>query len=346
MDCICKKNIINNLKNYQKKTTGNSDLNGLEDKVIWHDYNKINQSKNKYIVYKTDVKNKKHSGIDPKRANWDGDETENEFMNDNMNNASFRLKMCKNEGYEILDLDYIPKEKINNIMSSPFMNKSGHMIKHLFMEDCGLTDVPDLKSLVHLETLNMSNNKLQVIKSIPSTVTELYATDNEIKSVPDSMNNVIRVNLSNNKLKKLGKLNSVEYLDISNNLVISISNNYPKLLDFTCNNNTIKQLGDMPNVKYINIADTHVSILSGFPNLQFVIANNSKLKGFLETPVLNELLMINTEIKHIHHVKSLRNLMFGDGDDFTISDMYDIESSYCKNSVWQITLVTPSVIPK
>ena len=306
MQKINKDNIIKILERYDKPES-KIDWN---EKVKWNDYDKIKANKKHYPVYDADVKNYRHADIDPSKAEWCNEISESNFVSKGTDKLEYRLKMCANEEYEIMDLNYLTPSHVSKFFKSSFFKRYASTIQHLFIEECGLEKLPDLSLMTNLKTLDISHNRIKVIEELPETLTELFATDNGLTKLPYKMRKMEKLYVFNNNLKELGSMKKLLYMDMSNNKISKLTHNYPLIKDLSCNDNPITELTDMINLGYLNMSKTEIKRLSNYPKLKYVVANSSKLKYIFKLPSLVDLVIIRSNLKYLPVFPALKNLCF------------------------------------
>jgi len=57
-------------------------------------------------------------------------------------------------------------------------------VSELDLSNKGLTELPDLSKLIHITSLNCSNNQLTYITNFPPNITSLNCSNNQLTSLP------------------------------------------------------------------------------------------------------------------------------------------------------------------
>jgi len=293
---------------------------------------------NKYPVYRNDIKYKKYNNIDPKYAIWADKDIEKDFHETDTDSLEYRIKLCKLEKYDNIDLSYLEPNDIS-LFFSDYLCKSNCNIKHLFMNDCNIDVLPNLNSLSSLETLDISNNKLKNLTNLPQSLTELIASNNKLSNINAKLPNVIRLDLSHNCLTKIPQLNSVQKLYINNNNISSMFCQYNNLKELYCTNNPLFQLPEMINITTLNCSNTKVRQIYDYMNLKDLVCNNSFITKLERLPQLQSLQIVNTEIEKLEYFHNLKILIFNKDKNIKISSKYNIIDAICnKHNVFKVFL--------
>ena len=196
-------------------------------------------NKNNYVIYNNDIKYSESLDNVDKEALYDNKLKDN-IDNNITNKLEYRIQLCEKENYDHIDLSYLDNKLIKNFFSSTFYLKKSSKIKHLFMSNCNIYNIPNISKMEKLETLDISYNNIDELDTnLPNSLTELIINNNRIKSLDINLNNLIRLNCSNNKLRKVPYLSNIQKLDISNNDVYTMDDEYKQLLELDCNNTKI-----------------------------------------------------------------------------------------------------------
>jgi len=269
-----------------------------------------------YPVYRNDIKFKKYQNIDPKRAIWMGDNVEKDFKTLDTDSVNYRIKMCRQEKYDNIDLSRLNQKDIDIFF-----------ILHVFMSNSNIHHIPNLTDMKSLETLDISHNELQELPEIPPSVTELMANNNKLKALEINMDNVLRVDVSHNKLTKLPNLKSAKTIYVSNNKISTMYCKYDFVKDMKCCDNPISQLPEMVNIRSLNCSRTKICQIFDYMNLSQIISNDSNLSKLDRIPQLESLEIIRTKINELKYFPNLKTLIFNKESDIEISDQYTIRSA-------------------
>ena len=244
----------------------------------------INNSK-KYVVYKNDLKFSEF--IDPEMSIWDKD-VEKKYHSNVYKLLKYRIYDCKKNNFEYLDISYLNLDKLPNFTEHKYYNNL-KKIKYLFVHNNNISDIGNsLDIFENLEVLDISNNKLTSINSLPDTLKELVC--------------------HNNKLIKICTSDSVTILDCSFNSLTKLQN-YPMLHTLMCEDNNIDFLRSFFNIKHITCKNNPITKISDQPILEFLNCENTKIQGRIsEMPYLEWLICHDTNINDIATLKSLKHI--------------------------------------
>jgi Leucine-rich repeat (LRR) protein len=261
----------------------------------------------KYDVYTNDLKFKKNRNIDPERAKWD--KVNGEYMHNNidLDSIEYRLLECKNSSYSTLDLSHM------DLSHLPEINKHiKSCIIYLFVTDNELTELPDLTEYMHLQILDISNNKISSLNKLPSSLLELNCNENKISELPSTIScpNLKRIECSNNNICDIPIYKNLTNLLCSNNNIKSITGlkNLEKLL---CVNNKINIINSCDNLKYLDCSHNDVKQLQVMDKLVDLIINNNPINNidyFDKLIKLTYFEMFGTKINVLPYIDSLEEL--------------------------------------
>lgn len=158
-------------------------------------------------------------------------------------------------------------------------------INHIRFLNC---DIDLVANIPNVEKLSLSSNRIKVVydKCIPTSVTELDLSHNNIDNIDISSSNVLKLNLSYNSLSQnLSLCNSLVELDISRAQMASLSSlsNLTNLHKLCANHCNIINIDGIPDsVKIIRMYETCVSApVTRFPkSLTDLCINKSKFNMF------------------------------------------------------------------
>jgi Leucine-rich repeat (LRR) protein len=310
------------------------------NKVHSQNEEKSEEDRSKYIVYRNDIKFKNYRKIDPEKAIWASDNVKKDFMKYDTDKLEYRLKECRREKYQLLDLSHTTPDVVNEFFSSDFYKRHIDDIQHLCMSHSNLSELPDLHNLINLETVDISANDLTEIPKLPGSILELIANDNKIESLnkDKEMNNLTVLNVSHNRIKKIPKLKKVRKLNISHNRITTLSDSYPNVVEFICDNNkNIIQLPGMPKVESLDCSDTKVTQIFDYMNLKYIIWNRCNINKLKRVPQLDTLEIIDTNLDNLDYFPNLKTLYFSKSTKFLISDEYTVKSTHMnKKNIYNV----------
>lgn len=276
----------------------------------------------KYRVYRNDLKFKNHRQIDPNCAVWTK-KIKNSFVTYNTDGIDYRIYECIQENSETIDLSHMTLECFEEFITHLQFKNIRDTIQHIFAESSNLTIIPNLHKFKNLITLDLSNNKLTNIQSLPETLEELILDNNRLISFTHNLPNLKRLKISNNNISEIKLNNSLESIYL--------------------NNNPIDNINYTHNIKYLNISNTYIKSIYSYPKLEILECHHTKIKYIPKMDTLKELNcsfspvsdisklnniesleIINTHIKNIHYMNSLCIIIYNRGDIFKLSNKYII----------------------
>ena len=293
--------------------------------------NTFKEDKRSYPVYRNDLMYKSLQNIDPKRAIWQDKEVEKDFNMDT-DSLAYRIKMCRDEKYDNIDLSRLNQDTVTDFFESEFYKRHKAHILHLFMSFSKISTLPNLTDMTSLETLDIANNELIDIPKLPPSITEVIAHNNNLTQFTNNAPNLLRLDLSDNKISKLGEYNSLQKLFISNNNVHNLYCKYPNLKELICCNNPISQLPEMPELLHLECSDTSIHQIFDFMNLRYVISNRSSLSKIDRVPRLETLEIIGSNVTNLKYFPNLKVLLFNNKSKILISEQYKLESVSMNNT--------------
>lgn len=284
------------------------------------------KNNHQYPVYRNDLKYKSLQNIDPSRAIWQDKDVENDFNKDT-DSLDYRIQMCRQEKYDNIDLARLNQQIITDFFESDFYKRHKSDIIHLFMSYSKIHTIPSLSDMTSLETLDISHNEITEIPELPPSITEVIAHDNKLTHFTNSAPNLLRLDLSNNKINKLGEYNKLQKLYINNNKLYNLYCTYPNMRELVCCNNPISQLPDMPLLSHLECSDTSIHQIFDFMNLRSIISNRSSLSKIDRVPKIETLEIIGSQVKNLKFFPNLKVILFNKQSQILISEQYTVVSA-------------------
>lgn len=227
----------------------------------------------KYVVYKNDLKDRIHKKIDdPENIIFSDAEVMELYYKKDLDTIEYRIDECIKENGSILD------------------------IKNL-----NLKEFPDLREIAR------KNSKFDINK-----LREIYASENEIESVPDLsyIPNLRILDVGFNKLKTIENLPETLYeLCCKNNEIDKISlPKYIVVLDVGFNK--IKKIKNLQMIKILYVNDNQITELEDMPFVEKIVCYNNSIEKIGHTPNLKYLDATNNKIEKLNEsYKYLRDLI-------------------------------------
>jgi hypothetical protein len=193
---------------------------------------------------------------------------ENNIMTISINNVKYKCNLTNSD-----DLYYL------------FINDN--KIKHLNINF-------DLSLFSKLKVLDISDNPIEEILSLPQFLEELVCNNCSLKYI-----------CGHSKLKKL---------HIMDNKICDI-NEYPCLLDLKCDNNNIEYINFFPKLKFLCCANNPIKKIDLIPNLKMIDCSITLLEGEINfAPLLTHLICNKTKISDISQLSEIEGIEFIDSN--------------------------------
>jgi Leucine-rich repeat (LRR) protein len=276
--------------------------------------------KRKYVVYKNDLKYRKHREIDPNMVICDDNVKELFKIKTNLDTVEYRINECIEEGGITLDLKCLDLKEFPKI-NSQLANK----ITHLFLGENLLTHIPDLSTFLKLELLEINHNKLTEINSLPETLIEFCCRDNEIIKFSSDINcpKLERLDIANNKLKEIPNFALLKTCDCGYNEITQISNYY-YLKKLQVGFNRLSHISGCPNMEYLDCKNNPIHSIGTCLKLKHFICSNTNMSSLSKDWPLTVVECFGSKIEKLSYIPSLIELMCDKGQLKAISSKYKI----------------------
>ncbi len=267
-----------------------------------------------YTVNKNDFKYKKMRKMDINKI--ENKELVNMYYNTNFDTLEYRIEECLKEGGKILDLKYLELKKFPELSSDlintleelyisnnelevlPDLSKykkvkildvSVNKLKKinnlppLLIEFCcfenNLEDIQMASLCKELKILYISNNNIRDIKFLDNnqSLEILLANFNNIEDIPRNIPNLRKIQIKNNKLKKVKSYPKLTYLDARNNNITELEPQ-SNLKDLILSYNQINEIPIIDTLKYLEIVYTNIETIRYMKNLEELICLKDKVK--------------------------------------------------------------------
>ena len=259
---------------------------------------------------------KKINTFDKNNKNEYNKELEDLYYNNNFDTLEYRIQECKKEGNKILDLKYLDFKKFPNLnkdlienleelyisnneidelpdldqykklkildVSVNKLKKIGNLPSKIIEFCCfenKLEDINQIKNCHELKTLYISNNAIKDISCIENhpTLEILLANFNKIKDIPRNIPNLKKIQIKNNRLKKIKSYSKLIYLDCRNNNITEIEDQV-SLKDLIISYNEISDIPIINTLKYLEIVHTNIEKIKFMKRLEELICLSTKVK--------------------------------------------------------------------
>lgn len=203
----------------------------------------------------------------------------------------------------------VPFEKLSTITN---LNRLIYL--NIQENETAISDV-NFKDFPHLDTLYLSNNRLQHIENIelPKTLHTLWLSDNNIKDLTplQVLNSLSILSINNNAVSSLLPLKEISNLMVlyaSGNQIedAAMIKNLASLENITLSDNPLRSIEfarELANLKTLLVANTKVSDLSplarhgSIETLDIRETNITTIKPLLEVKSLNHLILDKEKVK-------------------------------------------------
>jgi hypothetical protein len=239
----------------------------------------------KYELYKTDLKYKDIRNIDVNNVEWTEDVTKEIYTKTNYDALESRIINCKNDNYEVLDLNYM------KLYQYPNISINVEMLKYLFVTNNKIKEFPALTNYKNLKVIDVSDNEISKKLYLPKSLIELKCTNNKIVELPSTE-----------------ECPHLERLDCENNLITNIPK-YDNLKILNCSKNNLKELNIYEKIKKINCEDNEsLNYLPSYAKLMELIMNNTNIHKLEKHPELSYLQMYKTPIVNLPFMSKLNEV--------------------------------------
>lgn len=264
-------------------------------------------------IYPNDLKYKNHNKIDIKRV---------KDPNDNINSDTleYRFNECIKAGSITLDLSHLNLEELPKIPKIIY-NK----LKYLFMSENQLQFIEDISYFTELIVLDVCNNKLVNIPTLPEKLEELLIKNNNIHNI-DSLSQydyLKRLDCSENAIQYIPIIDSLEILVCNNNKIENISK-LKQLKKISCSNNKLKELSDFPKLEIVECDNNNINKIDNLINLKELYCSKNDISCVKNLNKIEVLHCYRTNIKKLDYFETLKELVCDSRNDFIISEHYTI----------------------
>lgn len=187
---------------------------------------------------------------------------------------------------------------------------------YLDLSHMNLTTLPDLSKLSiwndlkNIKFLFINDNKISSYDSKFSCFDKLESLDisnNLLKSITYLPLSLKELTCNNNKLTSIPNSDNLHRLDCSMNEISEIPP-YKNIYDIICNNNNIKYIQSYATAKRIVCNDNPLKKIEKQNLMTYFDCENTNLEGKLDMKNLKHLICNNTKINTIENLKNLQTL--------------------------------------
>jgi Leucine-rich repeat (LRR) protein len=202
-----------------------------------------------------------------------------------------------------------------------------HNLKYLFISDSCVSELIDLSFLNKLIVLDASNNNISIIPKLPDSIEELIIKNNKIENENlGAYTHLKRLDISNNKLRRLSVINSLKILVCDDNNLKQIKS-YPKLKKLSCERNSIEEIKVSPCLSILECEHNKLVIIENFPNLKWLYCSYNDITCMQQLPKINVIYCMYNKLNTITYFSTLKELACDYNNKLSISNYYGILSS-------------------
>lgn len=204
-----------------------------------------------------------------------------------------RLIKLSCKGNCLIDLPYFPSIRHCNV--------ANNMIKRL----------PPQYTSSKLEWLDISGNGFKLNVTLPRC-TNLYITDNNLQTI------------------NLGYVPHIKYLDLSNNVLRTLSD-CSTLLELHAKNNKLDTIGRYDSVQHLDVSNNRLTVLHDYPSLVTLNVEGNNLTE-INQPTIDSLIAKGNKLTKYHCPRRLEYLDLSNNmvQDITLSSR--VVSAYIDNN--------------
>jgi Leucine-rich repeat (LRR) protein len=271
----------------------------------------------KLYVYQNDLKYIKYNEIDISKVK--------DFpKNYDFSTIDARINECIKNNYEYFDLSHLNLDMLPDTLKN---DVKLFTVKHLFISDNNFKII-NINIFNNLVTVDLSNNKLKSIPTLPKTIEELSITHNSIETEDlHKYKHLKRLDISNNKLSSLSIIKAVEVLRCDDNNITHIKS-YPKLKKISCERNNIHTIEQSEYLEILECNENNITKILNFPNLRELYCNNNDIVNVGDIPLINILHCVKNKISKIYFFPILKELACDYSSTLDISKKYNIKDSH------------------
>lgn len=295
-------------------------------------------SSSKYTVYRNDIKNKKKNQIDPSDVEWDGC-TEKDFEQDT-DHIDYRIAECVRERYDMLDLSNMTERCFSDLVEHKEYKTILMKLKHLFMSNSHLLNIPSLVDFVNLETLDLNNNMIDCLPLLPDSLQELNIENNRLTHINQMFPNMKRLFCKNNLLETLVITSSMERIECSHNplqTIRSFDGVFSKIYYMDCSNTLITDIPPMERLRNLDCSNTPLKKLPRLDSLKVLSSSDSRLEDITKLNSLESIAMVRNNINSLHYIESLREITFEKSRNIMFSKNYRVKCLHeNRNEIYKV----------
>lgn len=210
-----------------------------------------------------------------------------------------RIEECIKSKWESLNLnDMDLKEFPLKYIKHP------ERLQHIFCSRNCFKELPNLNKFTSLKVLDLSHNKLKYLPKLPD-LEELCFANNLISDTSNLPLNLLRMDCSNNSIRKLPKMDRLTHLNCHKNKLKEL----PKMDSITeliCHDNRLKTINSYHKMTYLDCSNNNVSKIEDQKLLEELCCDRNPIRDIPCFMKLNFLLSYDTEIANLWYMPKLK----------------------------------------
>jgi Leucine-rich repeat (LRR) protein len=191
-----------------------------------------------------------------------------------------------------------------------------------------------MSAYISLEVLDISHNELENVVCYPPNITELSCKKNKLEKLPLNTEcpKLIKIDFSNNIIKKISNYDNISILIGSFNKIQKIAN-YDNLEKLLIDNNNLQLISNCKNLVYLDCSNNPLEHIKDIDNLKDLIVNNTKITSLanLKSNFLKYIEMFGSHIEEIPYIETLEDIYFNKENIRKISKRYTINKKIAVN---------------
>lgn len=273
----------------------------------------------KIIIYENDLKFKQNRKIDfsSNLIEFATNDIKNKAQI-NFDTIEYRIKEAEKVNFIMIDLSHLSLKNLDKI----FKQEHYDYCEILFLNDNQLNHTLDFTRFANLKILDIASNKISSL-SLPQTLIELTANNNNISVLQNNLNNLKRLIINNNQLSSLEEYPNLELLECASNK-LQIIKFYPKINKIIAHNNPLKMISSQFTLEYLDIVECPIEDIPLFPNLKHLVASNTKITVINPSMINLEFIeVIGTPIKRMSYFENFDIILLSVNLTNKISSKYN-----------------------
>lgn len=276
-------------------------------------------------IYSNDLKYRKYNDINLKNV-------KNLDTNIDYDTVDYRIKECLDSGGKTLDLSHLNLTKLPKLPEKIIQN-----VKYLFLAENKLNEIDDLSHFNKLSVVDLCNNTLTKIPTMPFKLKELLIKYNSINNITN-LNECYylrRLDCSHNEIVEIPYIKSLEILICDYNKIHNLKS-FDHLIKLSCSHNVIQELPSLPNIEIVECDRNQITKIENYPLLRELYCSCNKIAKLTNIQKIDTLHCYKNNIKNIDYFDNLKHLVC-DYADIDLSSHYTIiESVIYKNKIISI----------